>query len=113
VAVQVPRLGVGAGYFVAMRHEARGGMSLAWRAAPGGRIVLYAGRPSELPDGPSGVYAGFPGQAASLTGGSGGSPLNIVERPAGEYVALFFNASALPLAPSEAAVVYLTHGHCP
>jgi hypothetical protein len=113
VTVPVPRLSVGVGYFVAMRHEAPGGMSVTWRAPPGGRIVLYAGRPRELPDGPSGVYEGFPSQAASLTGSSGGNPLNVVERPAGEYVALLFNASAAPLGPSDASVVYLTHGHCP
>ena len=113
VAVQVPRLGVGVSYFMAMRHEATGGMSVTWRAPPGGRIVLYAGRPSELPDGPSGVYAGFPSQPASMTGSSGGNPLNIVERAAGEYVVLLFNASAVPLGPSEASIVYLTHGHCP
>jgi hypothetical protein len=113
IPIQVPRLGVGVGYFVAVRHESQGGMSATWRAPPGGRILFYAGRPAELPDGQAGVSEAFPSQPASLTGSSGGNPLNATERPADEYVLLFFNASAQPLGPSDASVVYLTHGHCP
>ena len=52
-------------------------------------------------------------RASIRIGSSGGSPLNVAERPAGAYVAFLFNASAAPLEQSEAAVVYLTHGHCP
>jgi hypothetical protein len=104
---------VGAGYFVTFFHESENSMAVTWRGPTGGRILFYLGRPPELPAGDRGVFDGVPFMQTIGRGTAGEDPLNLPERTASEYTALFFNASSAPLEASQASLTYLTHGRCP